>query len=169
MECNKRPLIFTFSHDTIMQGVKQESSLFSIRKKDNEGNALFDELVFDEAYALKFKELFFDAQAEVTSACSAYLREVPVAPEYFDEQDFLQNRDFTLGLLVSSDFIPSLINVVDIKLKQFIVAYMMYRWLETKQSQDSLLYYERGYKVLQEAVRLLNRGRNIKRPGGLWF
>lgn len=58
-------LTFIYSHDDIFGSVKQESSLHSIRQTDKDGNPMFETLVFDEAYLIKFRELFFNAQAQI--------------------------------------------------------------------------------------------------------
>ena len=152
-----RPLTFIYSHDNIFASVKQESSLLAVRRKDENGDSLFENLVFDEAYLILFRQLFFDAQAEVTPALSAYMKEVPVKPEFFETQDFSSNRDYTFYLLMPDDWNFHLSRPLNIKVKQFIVAYIMYRWLETKLPQESAVYLERANSVLGDAKSLLNK------------
>ena len=164
-----KPLIFIFPHDIIFQGVKQESSQLAIRKSDKEGNPLFEQIVFDEAYLPKFRELFFDAQAEVTPAVSRYMRDVPVESEYFEYQDFSKNRDYTFVLAMPDDFNMHIGKPVDIKIRQFLIAYIMYRWLETKLPDEANVYMERANAVLQEAKGLLERRtKAIRRSHRLW-
>jgi len=164
-----KPLIFIFSHDNIFQGVKQESSQLAIRKSDKDGNPMFEQIVFDEAYLPKFRELFFDAQAEVTPAVSRYMRDIPAEPEYFETQDFSKDRDYTFSLLMPDDFNMHMAKPIDIKIKQFLVAYIMYRWLETKLPEESAIYMERANTVLSEAKGLLERRtKPIRRKHRLW-
>lgn len=164
-----KPLIFIFSHDSIFQGVKQESSQLAIRRSDKDGNPLFEQIVFDEAYFPKFRELFFDAQAEITSAISRYMRDIPAESEYFEAQNFLENRDYDFNLLMPDDFNMHMVKPVNIKIKQFIVAYIMYRWLETKLPDESIIYKERADSVLLSAKGLLERRtRPIRRSHKLW-
>ncbi|MDR0823887.1 MAG: hypothetical protein LBN74_02260 [Prevotella sp.] len=164
-----KPLTFIYSHENVFQGVKQESSQHAIRKSDKDANPLFEQLVFDEAYLPKFRELFFDAQAEVTSAVSRYMRDIPAEPEYFETQDFSKDRDYTFSLLMPDDFDMHMAKPCDIKIKQFLIAYIMYRWLETKLPEESAIYMERAGSVLSEAKNLLERRLNpIRRKHRLW-
>ena len=163
-----KPLVFMFSHDNIFAGVKQETSLLAERKFDEDNNSLFEELVFDEEYLIKFRELFFDAQAEVTPALSAYMRDIPVEGGYFEEQDFSSDRDYIFNLLMPDDWNFHLVKPVDIKIRQFLIAYIVYRWLETKLPQEALIYQQRAKDVLQDAKVLLDkRTRPIRREH--WF
>lgn len=164
-----KPLTFIYSHDNVFQGVKQESSQLAIRKSDKDGNPMFEQIVFDEAYLPKFRELFFDAQAEVTPAVSRYLRDIPVEPEYFETQDFSKDIDYTFNLIMPDDFNMHMAKTADIKIKQFIIAYIMYRWLETKLPEESDIYMERANTVLSEAKGLLERRlKPIRRKHRLW-
>ena len=151
------PLTFIYSHDSVFQGVKQEASLYAKDKTDKDGNPLFENLVFDEAYLTKFRELFFDAQAEITPALSAYMKDIPVDPMYFETQDFSKDRDYIFHLLMPSDFNRHMTKPIDIKIKQFIIAYILYRWLETKVPTDASIYMERAAITKDEAKELLER------------
>lgn len=163
------PLTFIYSHDNIFQGVKMESSLSYKNKVDAEGNNLFEQLVFDEAYFPKFRELFFDAQAEITPALSAYMKDVPVEPAYHESQDFSKDRDYIFHLLMPEDFDRHMTHSIDIKIKQFIIAYIMYRWLEIKLPSDAAIFAERAVKVKDEAKELLERRIGMVKIRHQWF
>lgn len=165
----KTPITFIFTHDSIFQGVKQEASQLAIRKSDKEGNSLFEQLVFDEAYLPKFRELFFDAQAEVTPALSAYMKEIPADPMCFETQDFSKDRDYIFHLLMPEDFNRHMVKPIDIKIKQFITAYIMYRWLETKVPELAATFFERAMKVKDEAKELLERRNTRPKINHQWF
>lgn len=160
---------FIYSHDSAFQGVKQDSSLFSKDKIDKDGNSLFENLVFDEAYLPKFRELFFDAQAEVSEAISSYLKDIPVEPEYFEQNDFSKNRDYIFFLLLPDNFTSAMIRPLDIKIRQFIIAYIMYRWLELKQVSEYQLYQSRSENLLREVKGLLDRRNRPLRIRGRLF
>ena len=164
-----RPLIFIYSHDAIFLAVNQESSYLAERRFDDTGEGLFEQLVFDEEYLVKFRELFLDAQSEVTPALSAYLKEVPVEPEYFEMQDFSPDLDYTFTLLMPDDWNFHLFKPVDIKIKQYLVAYIMYRWLETKLPEEAVVYLERATRLLEEIRSLLEKRTRVRRRWhGLW-
>ena len=163
------PLTFTYSHDNIFASVKMEASLLAVRRYDKNDNNMFDELVFDEAYLILFRQLFFEAQAEVTVALSAYMREVPVEPDNFETQDFSKDRDFVFWLVMPEDWNFHLARPVDIKVKEFIVAYIMYRWLETKLPDEALIYLQRANTALEKAKNMLeNRTKPIRFRHGYW-
>ena len=151
------PLTFIYSHDNIFASVKQEASLLAERRFSQEGESLFEQIVFDEEYLILFRELFFDAQAEVTPALSAYMKDVPVEPDFFETQNFSKDRNCIFYLLMPDDWNFHLYKPVDIKIKQFIVAYIMYRWLETKLSQEAATYLERANSILGDVKSLLNK------------
>ncbi|MFT3994396.1 MAG: hypothetical protein QM660_08815 [Dysgonomonas sp.] len=160
---------FIYSHDSIFQGVKEESSLFSKDKVDKDGNLLFENLVFDEAYLSKFRGYFFDAQAEVTEAISSYLKDIPVEPEYFEFDDFSKNRDYTFFLLLPENFTSAMIIPVNTKIRQFLIAYIMYRWLELKQIAEYKSYQSRSENLLREVKGLLDRRNKPVRIKGRLF
>ncbi|MDR1937036.1 MAG: hypothetical protein LBQ73_00875 [Tannerellaceae bacterium] len=170
------PLIFIYSHDSVFQDVKQEASLLAVRKRDqkgnsedNDGNSYFDLFVFDDAYLVKFRELFFDAQAEVTPVLSAYMKLNPPGHGYFETLDFTKDVDCTFDLIMPDDFLMALSKPVDIKIRQFFIAYIMYRWLETKMFEEASIYRERAYSLLDEIKSLLEkRVKPIRRWHGYW-
>jgi hypothetical protein len=164
-----KPLVFIFSCENIFQSVKIEASQFAVRRFDKDGSNLFDELVFDEAYIPTFRELFFDGQAEIIAALSAYTKDVPVDPEYFEAQDFSKDRDFRFELAMDDNFNPHLAKAVDIKIKEFLVAYILYRWLETKTPEYASIYLDRLTKVKEEIKKMLEiKTKPLRRWHGYW-
>jgi hypothetical protein len=97
---------YIFSHDHILEAVKQESSLYAERKIAGDGQSLFEQFVFDEEYFRKFRELFFDAQAKVMDRYGAYMQYAPETDEqyFFEESDFSIDRDFSFSLLMPDDY-----------------------------------------------------------------
>lgn len=166
---NMIPLTFIYSHDSVFQSVKQESSQLAIRKKDNEGNSMFENLVFDEAYLIKFRELFFQAQAKVTPALSKYMKDVPVEPECYEKQDFTKNRDYIFHLLMPDDFNQSLRHSIDISIDKFLYEYILYEWLKTKSPQDAATYLESANDALKDVKSNLEVRTKPRRRKTSWF
>lgn len=160
------PTVFLFTHDHIFDEVKQEASLFAERQFDENGEPLFDKLVFDEEYdeyMTLFRTLFFDAQAEVSAALSAHMEIDDGDAFYFEERDTSENRDYELTLLLPEDVRKNVIKAISIKIRQFLVAYILYRWFETKMPNISAIYFERLSKLKIEIQNMLNgRGRRAK-------
>jgi hypothetical protein len=58
---------------------------------------------------------------------------------------------------------------VDIKIKQFLISYILYRWLETKLPEEAIIYQQRATSVLSEIKSLLEkRTKPIRRSHGYW-
>jgi len=147
------------THDEIFKGVKQESSLLAVRLHEAPGTPIFEEIVFDEDRLILFRDLFFDARSNVESACSAYF--CAQDDVVFDSQDFSLDKDFTLQLHIH-DFLQQMANNVSMKMKYYLIAYVMYRWLETKLPNEAATYYARAETHLQDMKRYLEM-RTIRR------
>ena len=162
---------YIFSHDSIAEAVKQESSLHAVRKQTEEGDNLFEELVFDEEYYRKFRELFFEAQAEVIDRYSPYM-EHAVEGGYFDEEYLFQEgktnmeEDFTFTLHMPPDYNQFYNKMVTIKTREFIVAYIMYRWLESKSPEEAAIYKNRADLTLIDARAYLEKRIARRRMSG---
>ena len=149
---------YIFSHDNIAEAIKQESSLYAERKISKEGENLFELLVFDEEYFRKLRELFFDAQAMVMDRFSAYLQyETDGEPYIFEESDYTIDRDFCFSLLMPDDYNRMYSKNVSIKVREYLIAYIMYRWLETKSPEDAALYKMRADSTLMDARAYLEK------------
>ena len=168
-------LTFIYPHDDIFDAVKQESSLYSIRQTDRDGNPMFETLVFDEAYLVKFRELFFNAQAQIIPVLSAYQRDIPEEPEYLERKDFSKDRDFTCHLNMPEDFPAQLSRPIEDYIFNFLKDWIMYKWLETKMPDVAGTFYANcvgvdgygGYK--SEIKSALNRRLNpTRRWHGYW-
>lgn len=160
---------FVFSHDNIFQSVKQESSHLAERRFDEQGNTLFEQLVFDEEYLIKYREVFFEARAEIIKVVAAYTKDISFETRYFEERYFDRDRDFYLTITMLDDYNKSVTQAVDIKIKQFLVAYIMYRWLETKLPNEASIYQLRAQTQLEDLRTLLSmRTKVLRRPHRLF-
>jgi hypothetical protein len=67
------------------------------------------------------------------------------------------------------DFNFHLSKPVDAKIRQFMVAYIIYRWLETKLPEQAITCLARAENIISDVKRLLNsRIRPIQRWHGYW-
>lgn len=162
---------YVFSHDHILEAVKQESSLYAERKMTEEGQSLFEQFVFDEEYFRKFRELFFDAQAVVIDRYGAYMQYVPITdePYIFEEADFTIDRDFTFSLMMPCDYNQFYNKQVSIKTREFLLAYIMYRWLEMKAPQDAVFFKMRADSSLMDGRAYLEKRIARTRRSGNFF
>ncbi len=164
-------LFFIYTHDKIQKGVKLETSLLAERRfeTDKNGNkkSLFEMLVMDEEYDILFKRLFNQAHADVILAIpNAYLRETPTDMQelYSEFPDFSVDRDFSLWLNMSDSFTLQNKKSIDIKIEEYLIADIVYRWLETKSPNDAKAYLVRREKCAEDIRKLLSkRNRSIRR------
>jgi hypothetical protein len=145
--CDTVILTYIQTFDDIQKGVKEESSILA-RDKDN-----FEMIVFDEERLTLFRALFLDARANVTSACAAYMKD-QVDYSVFEQNNYDTDRDFVIQLSVDG-FITAMNDSVDIKMKAYLIAYIVYRWLETKLPEIASIYLTRSNTVLQDMKRFL--------------
>lgn len=141
------------SHDSIFTSVKMESSYLAERAKDKDGEPMFEEIVFDEEYFILFRDLFFDARANVVGACSAYMKD-QTEISLFEQDNFDKERDFIFRMDVP-DFIPAYLDSLSIKIKSYLVAHILYRWLEHKMPAEAQGYLERSNSYLKDVSRFL--------------
>jgi len=157
-------LYFIFTHDLIQKAVKLETSLLAERRKremtTGQSEELLDELVMDEEYEILFKRLFSEAHAEVMLRIPAHcVADTPtdLNPLYNEFPDFRQDRDFVLFLNMIDDFPYNYTKSIDIKLQQFLIDYVCYRWLETKSPTDAGTYFSRLDKTQKDILTFINR------------
>lgn len=159
--------LFGFSKEEIFEGVKTESSLFAARKYTDKGDPLFASLVFDEQYSEViplFRSMFFEAQAEVINIIpDSLLKDTECT--FIDEQapdNFTFCLSFTLGREIRYNC--AYFKVVTIKVKEALISYIMYRWLETKMPNEAMIYYNRFTAALATVRKNIRRtsGGNIK-------
>ena len=157
-------IFFIFSRDAIQKGVKLETSLLAERRfrelKTGELQELFQELVMDEEYDVLFKRLFDQARAEIVQNISSnYLTEMPtdMGEIYREFPDFQQDRDVALYLKMHCDFPLQYKKSIDVKIEQFLIDYICWRWLETKSPDDAVFFFSRLETLLYDIRRLLIR------------
>lgn len=157
---------YIFTHERIADAVKQESSLYAERKVTAEGENLFEHFVFDKEYNRKFRELFFDAQAEVMDRYSPYMEYELNDACVFEEADYETDKDFAFTLRMPTDYNKIYNKQVGIKTREFIVAYIMYRWLETKSAEEAAVYKNRADMTLIDARAYLEKRIAVRRKSG---
>lgn len=157
-------LFFIYTHDNIQQRVKEETSLLGERRRrvrsDGIEVELFDEIVFDEEYESLFRRLFLEAHAELlTGISSNYLKDTPtdLTPVFREFPDYRQDRDFLLWLNMPCDFTEQYRKSIDVKIEQFIIDYICWRWLETKSPQDAATYFGRWNDAKEKVKKMLAR------------
>lgn len=154
-------IFFILTRDMLQKAVKLETSILAKNRKDKDNNERLD-LVMDDEFAndIMFKRLMQDGHAEVIQNLSVnFLMDTPtdlqdVMTEF---PDFSQDRDFCLFLNVSNNWSTQYRKSTDIKLQQYMIDYISYRWLENKSPDDASAYYSRLNKTIDDIQSLLVR------------
>jgi hypothetical protein len=143
-----------------------ESSYLAERRSDNQGNDLFESLVFDEEYLILFRQLFFDARANVISALSAYLKDFIYTPEYYDSQNATTDVDFIIQLSMPDTYLLAMNQPASSKMKEYLVSYILYRWLMNKSPNDANIYLQQSEGYMADLKRYLEmRTLPLRRTG----
>lgn len=157
-------IYFIFTHDLIQKGVKMETSYLAVRRKQQtasgEMTEMLNELVMDEDHQILFKRLFLQAQSDIISNISVnYLADTPTNLNSLNSNfsDFRDDRDFALFLNMHNDFPLQYKRSIAVKLEQYLIDSVCYRWLETKSPDDAQTYQERLDPTLKEIKILLVR------------
>lgn len=154
--------LFYFTKDEIFNAIKTESSLFAERQFTDKGDPLFNQLVFDEQYSEVielFRQLFFEAQTEIINIMpSSLLKDCQCT---FIEEDAPVDFAFSLNLNCSDNYNSAYFKVITVKVKEALIAYIMYRWLETKIPGQAQIYAGR-FSQLLDVIR-----KNVKRTNGI--
>jgi hypothetical protein len=151
-----KPLVLIYPKDNIFEDVKQEASLYAERKYDKEGTPIFEQLVFDEEYDTKFRELFLDARAAVGGILAPHMKGVPSKMGYFEQTDYEDMTNCRYYLSMRDNWNSHYRMPLDTNIRQFFIAYIMYRWLETKAPEDAAIYYQRCEKLKEEIKTALD-------------
>jgi len=164
-------MIITFIHtkDDIQKAVKQDSSYLGERTRDENGDVMFDQIVYDEEYEIQFKRLFLDAQVPLIEACLAYLKTIPAGAEYIDNQDFDVDQDFIIQLGMPDDFLPNSRKIIDIRMRRFLIAHILYSWLKDKLPQAAAIYKNELDPLLDGIKSSLNTRMTVQRTKGRLF
>ena len=156
-------IILIYTDHNIFSGVKAETSYLAerrFRETPNGEASMFDELVFDEEYQIMFKRLFQQAHSEVMKYIPPqYLKDTPtdIDEVYREFADFSQDNDWVLYLDMPSGFTEQYRKSIDIKIEQFLIDYICWRWLETKSPPDAAFYFARLEPTMRDVLRLLAR------------
>lgn len=157
-------IYFVFTHDLIQKGVKMETSYLAMLKKqqtdDPAIDAMLDKMIMDEDHEILFKRLFLQAHSDIISKISVnYLKDTPTDLQSISTNfsDFREDRDFCLFLNMHCDFPLQYKKSIEVKLEQYLIDCICYRWLETKSPNDAVTYKSRLEPTLQEIQKLLIR------------
>lgn len=148
--------IFTSTQEEIQKAVARESSILGVRTKDNNGDTMLDEIVFDEEYQLSLRDYFLDARGRLIMDFQAYTKNVDPGEVYFDSEDADSYKDFVFAVDLPETFNKNMLVPITTNIKEFIVAYIMYRWLETKMPNIAGVYKLRTDAIIGVLKSLFN-------------
>ena len=146
-------LTIVFSADEIMKRVKEASSLYAERHRDEDGVNRFDDFVFDEEYMTLFERLFLTCRAEADQLCAAYLM----------ERDEPPGRDYILQLCMPPHWTRNMASSLENKLGDFITDYFLWLWLRDK-TEDAALFLQSAESERKSVKSILESRHGGGRP-----
>lgn len=148
----------------IQQRVENETAIIARGQKDDKGNSLFSSFVFDEDQYSLFRVYFKEAAEKAIDKCSAYIRNMPVRLGEDDEDARHLDEDFYAILEMPREFSNVEAAGVNQAIYQHLIAFVVYRWLESKIPNLSTVYFNRSEQNLQDlSSRLERRVRPFRR------
>lgn len=163
-------LTMIHSHDDIFKSVKEETTYLAERTFDNEGSALFEKVVFDEEYLTLFRDLFLEGQANIDRVIMPYIREMRQEDEgAFDNQNFDEDRDYIRYMKMPYGFPSTASKPLSVNMKSYLVAYVIYRWLETKLPNEAIIHQKRADAYLDGIKHFIESRDYVMRTKGQLF
>lgn len=162
-------ILFYYTSADTLEAIKRESSYLAERRFNEAGDSLFDELVYDEEYESLFRDHFMDARARVIEATLAYSKNLDESADFFETENLDHDKDFVLFLMFPDEFPQGMIKPITVKIREFLVGYIMYRWLETKLPQEAAVFLQRAENALESAKASCERRIKVKRRVGRLF
>jgi hypothetical protein len=155
--------IFKLSNEDAAKAVKMESSYLAERRSED---GLNESLLYDEEYQILFRDHFLQARAKIIEATLAYSKNIEMTVEYFEINNMDSEKDFLLYLSMPDTFIKQMVEPITVRIKEYIISNIMYRWLETKLPQEAAVYFNRANDALKDVKRMLEmRTVNTRRTG----
>ena len=145
---------FVFSEESISRAVEEETTRAGKLARDNEGQSLLDDAVMDEEQAILFRRLFLETRAETLLFLSPWM--INAREGDFDANNFDDERDFSVVLDTTG---RDMAMIVDAKVREFIVAYIAYRWMETRLPGSASVVLARAATARETAVRAMSKWR----------
>lgn len=135
-------VVLTYSAEDCQKAVKMESSY--IAERADEGQ--FDKIVFDEEYETLFADLFLDARSRVMSSLVRYVIDTSfiTAADYLEDANYDMETNFALFLNIPDSWTSAMSLSLFSEIKSFIVSYIMYRWLESKDPSKASVFMQRA-------------------------
>ena len=155
--------IFTHKSDSIQQAVKRETAYIAERSEN------FEQLVYDEEYFEQFRDHFLEARANIIEATLAYQKTIEMDNTYFDSTDFDMEKDFIILMEFSDDHIKQVFQPMTVKMREYLVAYIVYRWLEVKLPEMARTYFDRAEECLSKIKSYCEMRSTPYRRSGSYF
>ena len=99
----------------------------------------------------------------------AYIKSLPAGAEYNDNQNFDTNKDFVLQLNMPDTFVAQASRILDVRIRTYLVTYIIYGWLKDKLPNVAAIYYSELEELLSGVKSTLHlRTTPIRTVGRLY-
>ena len=155
--------IFLHTSSSIQSAVNRETSYIAERSES------FENIVYDEEYFQQFRDHFLEARANIIEATLAYSKNVEMDDTYFDITNFDDEKDFAITLEFPDDHIKQTHQPMLVKMREYLISYIVYRWLENKIPEIAAVYLNKAEGALSGIKSLCEKRISPLRRRGMYF
>lgn len=154
---------------TIFQRSQHEITELARRRTDQQGHTLYPLLVMDDDHYLIFRDYFREASAQIKEKCTAYIKNNPVILGEDTNDITGMDENLFLTLHLPQTFSTIMAQNIHNAIYNFLIAWVIYRWLEYKLPQEAILFRQKADTHLSNLNTLLEiRIRPVRRPYNLF-
>lgn len=168
--------LFNFTADKILSEAKNITMSIGASRLKQDGSTMFREISLTEDDDILFQRFLKDANAHLLEKLSAYLFKCEEENEDYDICDLDPNNrvaddDLRLYRLCypcefETEHSIQQIQVIDNYMIQFLIYYVIYRWLLIKYPEEAQTYLLLSNEFIDKVISAINRvkGGKIRRP-----
>lgn len=149
----------------IRRRVEHETiNLAKIYQSQGQGH-LMDSIILDQDQLLIFRTFFKEAIETVNDKCSPYIRQNTIQRGEEYENTTKLDEDFYTILNMPDTFAQQATSGIDRAIYNYLVSWVIYRWLEAKLPNEAQTFKQRADKNLENlSMRLERRIKPLRRP-----
>lgn len=149
----------------IQKRVEHETTDLAKGRTDQQGKPIFDILIMDTDQNLLFRTYFREAAAIAHDKCSAYTKHSPACIGEDDADVTHLDEDFYIILAMPDTFSIPTSSLIDRAIYNHLIAWTIFRWLETKLPNEAQLFRLRSEQSLSDlSTRMERRTTLLQRP-----
>ena len=149
----------------IAERVEHETTVLALACKNRGQQQIYDNIIMDTDQLLNFRTYFKEAVATVQDKCSPYTRHNRPSQGEDDQDTTRLDEDLYIILHMPDQFPDITAAAVDKAIYNYLIAWVIFRWLEVKLPQEAQPFRIRAEQNLSGlSSRLERRTTPFRRP-----